>query len=506
MHCLRPILFSRFFHTMKILESPRSYKNAIDALNSLQSNADAVEQMIKDGAALNATSMQEMRGWLMRLGYEPSKLDKLNVIHVSGTKGKGSTCAFISSILNKYRISRGFPSKIGLFTSPHLKVVRERIQINNEPIGEEEFSFYFFQVWDRIKQFESDSLLPKPRYFRFLTLLAWHVFAELKVDTVILEVGIGGEYDCTNAIEKPTCIGITNLGLDHTAILGNSIKEIAWHKTGIMKSGRPALTVPQPADAMQVIHARAQEKHVPLIIIEPTLAQDMKLGLSGHVQPQNASLAIALVKEHFKTLGFLNDHLPFHKQAEVIAGVASASCPGRCEIIRRGAETWYLDGAHTHESIEVAASWFCTASSGSQSKTRILLFNQPVRNASTLLEILHRHCDSEVQFDHVIFCTNITWKATGYEDGFLFLLQHCDCLDLSSMNVDQTKVESLQVQHKLACTWAKISGKGFVHIKSTIEEAVLEINQITGFKDIFVCGSMHLIGGLMVVLEKFCKI
>jgi len=459
----------------------------------LQSNAEAVERIIKDAPALNATSMHEMRGWLSRIGYEPSELNKLNVIHVSGTKGKGSTCAFISSILNNFRLSRGFPSKIGLFTSPHLKVVRERIQINNEPISEELFAFYFFQVWDRLKQFESDSLLPKPSYFRFLTLLAWHVLVELKVDTAVFEVGIGGEYDCTNVIEKPTCIGITNLGLEHTAVLGNSIKEIAWHKAGIMKSGRPALTVPQPADAMLVIHARAQDKQVPLSIIEPKLAHNMKLGISGHVQQQNASLAIALVKEHFRTLGLLNDDLPFHKQPEVIAGVATASCPGRCEIIRHDAETWYVDGAHTRESIEVAASWFCTASSGSQSKTKILLFNQPIRDASTLLEILHRNCASEVQFDHVIFCTNMTWKTTGYAD------------DLSSMNVDQSKVEGLQVQHQLACTWNTINAGGLVHIKSSIEEAVLEINQINGLKDIFVCGSMHLIGGLMVVLEKLYK-
>ena len=129
---------------------------------------------------MNQTSLPEMREWLARINYSPADLNQLNMIHVTGTKGKGSTCAFVSSILQHL-----FPKKkIGLFTSPHLKAVNERIQVNSVPISEDLFAQYFWQVWDRLESSaEKEGLdkVKKPVYFRFLTLMAWHVFLDLKV-------------------------------------------------------------------------------------------------------------------------------------------------------------------------------------------------------------------------------------------------------------------------------------------------------------------------------------
>jgi len=129
---------------------------------------------------MNQSSLPEMREWLRRINYMPADLNSLNTIHITGTKGKGSTCAFVSSILQHL-----FPeNKIGLFTSPHLKSVNERIQFNSVPISEALFAKYFWDVWDRLEtSAEAEGLDKgkKPVYFRFLTLMAWHAFLDMKV-------------------------------------------------------------------------------------------------------------------------------------------------------------------------------------------------------------------------------------------------------------------------------------------------------------------------------------
>jgi len=132
---------------------------------------------------MNATSLPEMREWLRRINYTSEDLNGLNMIHITGTKGKGSTCAFVSSILQQV-----FPHwRIGMFTSPHLKAVNERIQVNSVPISEDDFARYFWEVWDRLETYQSteereiQSSKRKPVYFRFLTLMAWHAFLDMKV-------------------------------------------------------------------------------------------------------------------------------------------------------------------------------------------------------------------------------------------------------------------------------------------------------------------------------------
>jgi folylpolyglutamate synthase len=156
--------------------------------------------------------------------------------------------------------------KIGLFTSPHLKAVNERIQVNSVPIPEDDFAHYFWQVWDRLEasaKKEGLDAANKPAYFRYLTLMAWHAFLEMKVDAAIVEVGIGGEHDGTNIIPSPTCTGVSSLGIDHVSILGDTVESIAWHKGGIFKKGVAALTVEQPPGALDVLRQRAEERGVP---------------------------------------------------------------------------------------------------------------------------------------------------------------------------------------------------------------------------------------------------
>lgn len=288
------------------------------------------------------------------------------MIHVAGTKGKGSTCAFIDSILGQYRQDRTL-QKTGLLISPHLISVRERIRINSKPISEDLFTKYFFEVWDRLGASTLEGgTLPlgqRPLYGRYLTLMSWHAFLQEGVDVSVYETGVGGEFDASNVVEQPLATGITTLGIDHVFVLGHTIEEIAWHKAGIMKHGSPAFTVPQLAPAMEVLEKRASEKDVKLrkLGLDPRL-RNVVVRPDAEFQKLNASLAIALTEAALEKKGVKvqkNSSLP----AEFVEGIQNTVFRGRCEIKEDEAVTWYMDGAHTANSLEVSSKWFADASS-----------------------------------------------------------------------------------------------------------------------------------------------
>lgn len=427
--------------------------------------------------------MPEMLEWTRRIGYKSSDFNKLNIIHVTGTKGKGSTCAFTQSILGQYQPKI---QKIGLYTSPHLKSVRERIRINGQPIAEDLFTKYFFEVWDRLSSTNSNETeFPhmgsdiKPMYFKYLTLLSFHVFLNEGVDTAIYEVGVGGEYDSTNLIEKPTATGVSALGIDHTFMLGNTLSEIAWNKGGIFKTGAKAFTVKQEPEGMKVLEERAQEKGVELKVVDESDVKGLELGIPGSFQAQNASLAVSLANEHLTKLGIQIDS---EKTRE---GLKKTFWPGRCQIIKEDKITWFIDGAHTKESIDASSGWFKTATD--PTKKRVLLFNQQTRDANALVTRLFDGV-SPLKFDEVIFTTNKTWSS-GYSK------------DLVSMNTSKEAVDSLEVQRLLADEWVKLDSDSVINIFHDIEESVEYVRSLDGDVDVFVCGSLHLVGGFLVVLD-----
>ncbi|EFE33147.1 folylpolyglutamate synthetase, putative [Trichophyton benhamiae CBS 112371] len=478
-----------------------TYHDAIQRLNSTQTGFKVLEERRRLAQKLDSSGIEQMRQWLRHT----KALDRLNIVHVAGTKGKGSTCAFVNSILEQYRATTGAPEKVGMYTSPHLVAVRERIQINSKPVSEELFTKYFFEVWNALESSAvREGLDPamKPSYFRFLTLMSFHLFLREEVTVAIYEVGVGGELDSTNIIEQPGVTGITSLGIDHVATLGHTIDKISWHKAGIMKTGCPAFTVTQAPEAMSVLKKRAQEKGVTLGLAEiiPALRQ-VDIKPAEDFQLQNASLAVILASEILRKLniapGIDLENLP----VQVVEGLQRTVWKGRCQLIDRNNQQWHLDGAHTHESLQVASSWFGRLCQNT-AEPRILIFNQQsqLRDVDGLLSTVHDVVYNRMglNFQHVMFCTNITYKSNEYKVADMFA-------DFVDKNVDPEDLKSLVFQKKMADCWSKLDPASQVSVLPSLQEAVELVDQIdssTKGTKIFVCGSFRLVGGMLSLLDQ----
>jgi folylpolyglutamate synthase len=360
----------------------RSYQDALRVLNQLQSNAATIADWAKS-RHLDLTSllMEEMRQYMTRLRVDIDALSAKS-IHVAGTKGKGSTCAMVESVVRAH----GFTT--GLYTSPHLVTVRERIKINGKPISEDAFTKYFWECWDMLEATKTP-LQTDPNYFRFLTMLMYRIFQEEKVQCLVVEVGMGGRADPTNVLTHPAVCGITTLDYDHMNVLGNSIQEIAFEKAGIMKERSPALTVPQIAETMPVLVEKASKVHTSLRVTSPlslylgVTSKKFKLGLAGDFQKVNASMAVALANEWLlkydrgvaspiepsvpkveESHTDYNNTLPkyhvFPLSKEFIKGLKHCEWPGRAQTIRMKDTGLYffIDGAHTTRAMEHCLSWF----------------------------------------------------------------------------------------------------------------------------------------------------
>uniref|UniRef100_A0A1J3IKE5 Folylpolyglutamate synthase n=1 Tax=Noccaea caerulescens TaxID=107243 RepID=A0A1J3IKE5_NOCCA len=260
-----------------------------------------------------------------------------------------------------------------------------------------------------------------PTYFCFLALLAFKIFSAEQVDVVILEVGLGGRFDATNVIQKPVVCGITSLGYDHMEILGDTLAEIAAEKAGIFKSGVPAFTVPQPNEAMRVLNEKASELEVKLEVVEP-LESSQILGLQGDHQYLNAGLAVALCSTFLQKIG-VEDKNDLNQRSGLperfVSGLSNAYLMGRAMIVP-DAElpeeiVYYLDGAHSPESMVACATWFSQQIKQNQERNykrseQILLFNcMSVRDPRLLLPRLRSKCiDKGVDFNKAVFVPNVS--------------------------------------------------------------------------------------------------
>lgn len=239
-------------------------------------------------------------------------------IHVAGTNGKGSTCAFIHSILKAAGL------KAGIFTSPHLIRFGERIRDSERMITPAEIAAGITRLREHVTGWD-----PHPTFFEFALALALEWFAQRENPWVVLETGLGGRLDATNAI-TPAVSVITPIGWDHMDMLGDTLAKIAAEKAGIIKPGVPVITMPQPQEALEVIQRTAAERGAPLTIV--TVPWEGETGLAGTHQRWNAAMAVAAL--HAAGLKF---------DEEVIAcGLRDVDWPARFQKI----DNIIIDGAH----------------------------------------------------------------------------------------------------------------------------------------------------------------
>lgn len=278
----------------------------------------------------------------------------LKYIHVAGTNGKGSTCNFIHQILVESNY------KVGLFTSPYLETFEERIQINNIKISPNSLCFWIEKIKVAI-----DSMLKKgfrhPTEFEIVTALAFCYYNEQNVDFVVLEVGLGGRFDATNIIDSALVCVLTQIGMDHVDILGDTIEKISFEKAGIIKNSNDVLLYQQSNLVKNTIEKICRQKNATLHhcdfssikLIDETIDsqvfnykefKDLKICLKGKHQLKNASLAIEAIK-------ILKEKGVYISNESIFNGLKNTNWPGRIEIFNK--EPFILlDGAHNSDGAE----------------------------------------------------------------------------------------------------------------------------------------------------------
>ncbi|KAK3299917.1 Mur ligase [Chaetomium fimeti] len=327
--------------------------------------------------------------------------------------------------------------------------------------------------------------------------MSYHVFLSEGVDAAVYETGIGGEYDATNVVERPVASGISTLAIDHVFVLGNTVDKIAWHKAGIMKPGSPAFTIEQVPEAGEVLKKRAVEKKVDLKVldVDPRLA-GVNIRPDAAFQKRNATLGVALAETVMKKLDPSFSPNPEALPREFIDGLEQVIWRGRCEVKDEDSVIWHVDGAHTVDSLKMAARWFVGECAGRPDRgPKVLVFNQQGRTeAVDFLDGLHNIVKSSGQgFEHVIFCTNVTYAATGYKRDFVNR-QH-----------NPADIEKMTQQRVFADKWKQLDPSANIMLIPTIEDA---INTARGLAkedgpkvQALITGSLHLVGGALGILE-----
>jgi dihydrofolate synthase/folylpolyglutamate synthase len=362
-----------------------SYSAAINELNAM-----APELYARPGQPRRKFSLDEVRTLLAALG-NPHR--HVRAVLIAGTNGKGSTAATLASILTASGV------RAGLYTSPHLERVNERIRIDATEIPDDAFARLYFRVHDVAEKLVSEGRLPQhPSFFEILTAQALVYFAEEKVELAVLEVGMGGRLDATNVVDPLLSI-ITDISLDHTEWLGSTITAITREKAGILRRGGTLITLPQHPEANQVLgEAVAEldlrrvetEDYMPPIGADPAASYSVEVmgtaievasPLTGIHQRRNVALAIAAAVELASAHGF-----PI-TPSSIAQGIRQTQWPGRIERIESGGVEWILDVAHNP-----AGAWALRSGlSGllSENRPRLLVFSclrdKPVAEMAQIL-------------------------------------------------------------------------------------------------------------------------
>lgn len=409
-------------------------------------------------------SLEHTKECLRRLG---NPQDNFKVIHVAGTNGKGSTCAFLTSILREAGYS------CGLFTSPHLVEINERFQINEVNIDNDTF----LKAFEKVKKL-SDELVSEgnyhPTYFEMLFLMGMVIFAEAKVDYVTLETGLGGRLDATTSVENPVACVITSISFDHMQYLGNTIEEIAAEKAGIIVPGVPVIYDGNDKTAAKVIKQRAEMLHCPAyeVCTEDTFIHKItqagidfsiksayygdtvfSIPFIARYQVMNAALALTTIAVAGEGM-----NIPLKK---ICDGMKKTRWQGRMETIMPGV---IVDGAHNEDGIKKFVE---TAAHFQEQYPLTLLF--AAVDDKDYTEMIQNIC-RKLQFRHIVVT-----QVGGYR---------------------------LVPAEELASVFTKIGCKNVVFYEN-IQEAFEKACFLKGKDGMLFCvGSLYLVGEIKSVVRR----
>lgn len=423
---------------------------------------EASEYILQIPKFTEKNSLEHTREFLLRLG-SPEKGRK--VIHVAGTNGKGSVCAYMQALL----LSEGI--KTGFFTSPHLICLNERIRMDGEMITDAQFLEVFQEVLDVVEEMKKDGL-KHPTFFEFLFGMAMVYFARADAEYVILETGLGGRLDATNSVDRPFLTVITSVNLDHMEILGNTVEQIAAEKAGIIKEGVPLICDANNRESLEVIRTICQKKKAPCREISKN-AYEIKEITGKDIaflctdayyesvmwvvrsravyQVMNAALALAAMKEICK-----DGRKHIHRWQEAMESV---TWEGRMEEVLPGI---IVDGAHNMGAIEA----FVESVQAVKAKEKTVVLFSAV-------------------------------KEKSYEEMIRYLCTHMDADSYVIMTIDNDRgVKAAE----LASVFEKYTEKT-VTAEHDVKAALKKAVQMKGEKGQLYClGSLYLVGMIKEIL------
>ena len=402
--------------------------------------------------------LDRMRGLLKKLG---NPQDKFRSVHVAGTKGKGSTSTMIAAML------RACGYKVGLYTSPHLIDIRERIVINGDKIPSADFARILREIEPIVQRAK-----PMPTYFDVLTAVAFKYFADQKVDIAVIETGLGGRLDSTNVL-KPEVTAITSISKDHMQQLGYTLEKIAEEKAGIFKPGVPAVTVTQDPSVEPVLQRVAQRVGAPLDVCGKTIEfsyrfessrmlgrhnrvclttqtskfEHLAVPLFGEHQAINCGLALAVI-DKLKGRGIPID------DDKAMEGLSKTVIEGRMEVVKHAPPQVIVDGAHNAASIDA------------------------------MMKAIGQH----IPYDSMI----VIFGCCGDKDvdGML------ERITSGADKVIFTRVNNIRSSdpHELAARYVELYGK-MAQVAETLEEALSIANRAVTKEDLIcITGSFYLVG------------
>lgn len=367
----------------------------------------------------------------------------------------------------------------------------ERIRLDSHPLTREQFAKYFFEVFDELPSLDDNASKTKsaveqgPRYLQLFALVAFHIFIKENVDVVILETHSGGEYDATNVVRAPLVTAVTSLGMDHVAMLGPSIEDIAWHKSGIFKPGAVALsTIQDDAAAARILESRAKQVGETLSFSNDNDKRlpSEAIQLKPSVQRKNASLALAAADALLRQKG----HQELTTE-DIRTGIEQWSWPGRFQVLPDGNRTWFLDAAHNEMSISIAVQWFVESGVDPDAKaTRLLIFSHvsELRDEMALLEGMAKACvEHGLAISHAIF-TTYTESADEGPAG-------------SPATSKRSFRDIWQMRFPDSRVWDEPTIRGAVDRAVALSETASEATT-----QILITGSQHLVGPALRMLQN----